>query len=362
MSGPSVNDLFCGLGGLTYGLEEAGLSVNVGIDWEDECRYPYEENTNSKFVKKDIRELTADELNEYYGEDDTKILVGCAPCQPFSDLNNTNNGNKAEHEKWGMLYAFAELIEQVSPAIVSMENVPGVEGTDPYEEFKTTLERNGYYVFDKPIYAPKYDIPQNRKRMVLLASRLGPIELKSPINESEDEYPTVRETIGPGSGLEEIEAGEQSDTDHLHKSRGLSKKNIKRIRSSTPGGTWEDWDKELRADCHRKDSGSSFKSSYSRMEWDKVAPTITTRFFNYGSGRFGHPEQDRALSLREGAMLQTFPKDYSFVPDEEDVVVQSIGRMIGNAVPVKLGEIIGESIIRHLDGKDPQRQLNVYND
>ena len=191
-----------------------------------------------------------------------------------------------------------------------------------------------------------YGVPQTRRRLVLLASRLGDINLIPPTHDRH-EFVTVRDSI---QNLDEIKAGDQSTADHLHKSSGLSDKNLERIRSSNPGGTWRDWDAELQAACHSRKSGRSYPSVYGRMQWEEPAPTITTQFHGYGNGRFGHPTQDRALSLREGAILQTFPDHYSFVPDGEPVHIAPVARLIGNAVPVQLGRAIGSSIVAHLDG------------
>jgi DNA (cytosine-5)-methyltransferase 1 len=152
--------------------------------------------------------------------------------------------------------------------------------------------------------------------------------------------------------LEPIKDGETSIEDPLHRASKLSSINKKRICQSRPGGTWRDWDRELRASCHLKPSGKSYVSVYSRMEGDKPAPTITTQFYNFGTGRFGHPDQDRALSLREGALLQTFPKYYKFIDPNHPFSIKCLGKHIGNAVPVKLGKIIGKSIMKHLEGSN----------
>ena len=136
--------------------------------------------------------------------------------------------------------------------------------------------------------------------------------------------------------------------DPLHKSAGLTEINLKRIKQSKPGGTWRDWDKTLLPECYKKPSGKSFGSVYGRMEWDKPSPTITTQFYSFGTGRYGHPEQDRAISLREGALLQTFPRNYKFFKDIDNISISTISRHIGNAVPVDLGKIIGMSINEHL--------------
>lgn len=342
----SAVDLFCGAGGLTYGLEEAGISVNAGIDIDPSCRYPYEANTEATFVEKSIRNLEPAEVETLYPEDHVKILVGCAPCQPFSSLRQKREDNEKD-EKWDLLNCFGDIIEGVNPSIVSMENVPKLRKQDIFEEFLETLEENGY---ESPywdvVYCPKYGVPQERSRLVLLASKLGEIELKEPKFDNPEEYKTVGDAI---KNLEPIEAGEQSEEDPLHKATNLQKINLKRIRESKPGGTWKDWPEELKLECHKKNTGRSYTPVYGRMEWDKPAPTITTQCYNYGSGRFGHPEQDRAISLREAALIQTFPKDYKFVKDEDEIRFERLGKLIGNSVPVKLAEVIGESIKIHLE-------------
>ena len=134
----------------------------------------------------------------------------------------------------------------------------------------------------------------------------------------------------------------------MHQAASLSPLNLKRIKQSKPGGTWLDWDKKLRCLCHRKKSGKSYGGVYGRMEWNKPGPTITTQFYVYGTGRFGHPEQDRALTLREGALLQTFPKKYKFIAPDRVYSLKKLGIHIGNAVPVRLGVIIGRSIKKHI--------------
>ncbi len=145
--------------------------------------------------------------------------------------------------------------------------------------------------------------------------------------------------------------------DSLHHACRLSALNLRRIRVSTPGGTWRDWDQSLLANCHRKKTGETYPSVYGRMEWDAPSPTITTQCFGYGNGRFGHPEQDRAITLREAAILQTFPDSYKFLPEGEKVKFSLLGRLIGNAVPVRLGEVIAETFRKHVRLHSPNRRL-----
>jgi DNA (cytosine-5)-methyltransferase 1 len=339
----AVIDLFCGVGGLTHGLSKAGIPVIAGFDLDETCKYAYETNNKSKFHCRDITELTGVEVNELYPEDCTKILVGCAPCQPFSPHTQKYPDRSARHD-WGLLNSFTRLITEIEPEIVSMENVFEISRTQVFQDFLFVLHVLSYNVSWKRVFCPDYGISQTRKRLVLLASRLGDIELIPPTHMPE-KYPTVRQTIG---NLPPIAAGEMHRTDHLHRTSALRALNLRRIMQSVPGGTWRDWDEQLISPCHKRETGRSYSGVYARMAPDAIGPTITTQFYNYGTGRFGHPEQNRALSLREGALFQTFPPDYDFLDPEMEFSIKRIGTHIGNAVPVNLGEAIGRSILRHL--------------
>ena len=341
--GFSAVDLFCGVGAVTHGLIKAGMPVNAGIDNDGSCKYAYEKNNRTKFVEKDIRGLSGAFVKKLYPDKHIRILVGCAPCQPFSK-HTLKNKNRNEDEKWGLLYSFSDIIRKVKPHVISMENVPEITNQKVFSDFVENLKSSGYHIFWKIVYCPDYGIPQSRKRLVLLASRLGEIKLLPGTHEP-SRYRTVRQTIGK---LEPIGDGEIFEKDPLHRTSKLSPLNKRRIKQSRPGGTWREWEEDLRSPCHRKKSGRSYGGVYARMEWDKLAPTITTQFYGFGTGRFGHPEQDRALSLREGALLQTFPKYYDFIDPKEEVSLKKTGIHIGNAVPVKLGAIIGKSIINHI--------------
>ena len=148
--------------------------------------------------------------------------------------------------------------------------------------------------------------------------------------------------------MPQLSAGEIDRRDFLHRASRLSAVNLDRIRFSTPGGTWRDWPEQLVTDCHKQPSGKGYASVYGRMTWDEPAPTMTTQFYGFGNGRFGHPEQDRAISLREGAILQSFPPCYKFVEPGNLVNFKTVGRLIGNAVPVELARAIARAIKRHL--------------
>ncbi len=332
-------DLFCGVGGLTYGLQKAGIKVIAGVDNDESCRYAYEENNHSKFISKSIMDFTGKELKKLYPKNSIKILVGCAPCQTFSQ-HTLKNKDRDKDEKWRLLYEFLRLIKESKPDFISMENVPQLRKYKVFQDFVNGLENEGYFVNYKIVNTPKYGIPQRRTRLILLASKNKEINLIPETNNSEN-YPTIKEVL---KKFPRIIDGEASKEDPLHRSWRLSPINKKRIKQSKQGGSWLDWDKDLVLKCHKKKRGATYKAVYGRMKWNQPSPTITTQFYSYGTGRFGHPTQNRAISLREGAMLQTFPEDYKFFENEEKISFSEIGRHIGNAVPVKLGEVIGKSI------------------
>lgn len=338
-------DLFCGVGGLTKGLEQSGINVIAGFDFEPSCRYAYEENNNARFIQKDITTLTSNEVNALYPEGTTvRILAGCAPCQPFSKYTQRYRKDGYKDEKWKLLYSFGRIAKEIRPDIIAMENVPELEKTTVFSDFTKELKDCGYHIFHKVVYCPDFGVPQSRKRLILLASLWDEIEL-IPNTHTPETYVTVRDAIG---NLPHLVAGSSDPNDLMHSCTALSEKNLRRIRQSVPGGTWRDWDEDLQLKCHKKSSGQTFPSVYGRMVWDEPSPTITTQFYGYGNGRFGHPEQDRALSLREGAILQSFPPDYKFISSTDILNKKRLGVQIGNAVPVRLGEVIGLSIINHI--------------
>lgn len=338
-------DLFCGLGGLTHGLARKGIRVVGGVDIDPQCRYPYESNNSAKFHEMDVRNLTGKNLAAMFGEADLRLLAGCAPCQPFSKYSRggKRRGGKTgrNRTKWDLVSDFGRLVQEVRPELVTMENVPQLLEHKVFEELLLSLA--GYEVKWAVVDCSQYAVPQTRKRLVVLASRLGPIDLPEPTSKKPR---TVRHAI---SHLPALEAGGSDPKDPLHAACSLSDLNLRRIRASKPGGTWRDWDDSLLAACHRKHSGKTYPSVYGRMDWDLPGSTITTQCFGYGNGRFGHPEQDRAISLREAAILQTFPHDYEFLRPGERVRFNILGRLIGNAVPVRLGEVLAEALIKHLE-------------
>lgn len=340
-----VIDLFCGIGALSHGLRRAGFEILAGYDIDPRCKYAYEKNNSAKFHARDVARLTATEIKEHYSGTLPTVLAGCAPCQPFS----TYKHRYAEDPKWNFVTKFAELAVEVSPDFITMENVPALlryKSGRVFDKFLSILVDAGYNVRHSIEKCEEYGVPQRRRRLVLVASRDFPLV---PLNKSAFGLRSVRDEI---AHLPKVSAGAKNSLDPLHVAAGLSEKNIERIKSSKPGGSWRDWPEHLRADCHRRASGKTYPSVYARMTWDAPSPTLTTQCFGYGNGRFGHPEQDRAITLREAAILQSFPSDYEFLPAGETPSFSEVGRWIGNAVPVRLAEAVGNSIITSMEAHE----------
>lgn len=338
----AVVDLFCGAGALSHGFLLEGFLIACGYDIDEACRFPFEENNAAPFVRRDVAEIDHVELAREFSSELPRILIGCAPCQPFSRYSQGR-----EDPKWRLLRDFARLVVDVEPDIVTMENVPQLtrfKDGRVFDDFVETLRAAGYRVRWMVAKCPDFGVPQDRSRLVLIGSKHGEPGLPERTHVPDD-YATVSQTIGD---MPPLTAGQANAVDRLHCASGLSELNLRRIRASQPGGTWRDWPPNLVAECHRKDTGCGYASVYGRMRWDRPSPTITTQFYGFGNGRFGHPEQDRALSLREGAMLQTFPCDYAFVRPGEPFHFAKIGRMIGNAVPVRLAQAVARAIKAHL--------------
>lgn len=338
-------DLFCGAGGLTRGLIDAGLKVVAGFDTDKHCKYAYETNNpGTKFHCRDVSTVTGAELNKLWSGKTARLLAGCAPCQPFSTAAHSSRDGDKMDPRYPLLQHFARLVRSCHPELVTMENVPSVRSHKPFVEFTDTLRQLGYDVWFRSVACVKFGVPQKRRRLVLLASRLGPVPRLEAPDDAEEK--TVSEVL---AGLPTLAAGERHPTDRIHIARNLSALNLTRIRHSKPGGTWQDWPQELRSECHTKASGSTYRSVYARMRGDQAAPTMTTQFFNFGTGRFGHPTEDRAITPREAAILQSFPHGYQFVDPDDEVTLARLGRMIGNAVPPKLGEAIGLAFKQHVE-------------
>jgi DNA (cytosine-5)-methyltransferase 1 len=332
--GGEVVDLFCGVGALSHGLKQAGLTIKAGYDVDARCKYAFEKNNSADFFARDVAKLTAMEIRKHFSGKAPSVLAGCAPCQPFSSYKQ----RYGEDPQWSLVTKFARLAVEVAPDFVTMENVPALlkyKAGLVFEQFCDLLTEAGYQLQWTIAKCEEFGVPQKRRRLVVIASKSA---ILKPLSPTHSAAISVREAIGD---LPHLQAGGADPNDRLHTSSSLTEVNVTRIRASKQGGTWRDWPEELRAACHRRPSGKTYPGVYARMSWDAPSPTMTTQCFGFGNGRFGHPEQDRAISLREAAILQSFPSDYEFLPKGERVSFTEVGRWIGNAVPVKLGEAIG---------------------
>lgn len=335
-------DFFSGAGGLTYGLKTAGIDVIAGIDNDDECRFTFEKNNKGAiFLKRDIAKYSPEELERdltIKKKDDYMIFAGCAPCQFWSIIRTSKEKSKKTKN---LILDFQKFVEYFEPGFVVVENVPGISSKreSPMGNFIVALKSLGYNVACGITDMSLYGVPQKRRRFTLLASRVSSISLPKPNGKKV----TVRDVLGTKNGFAKIEAGTTDKTKFLHTAAGLSKKNIERLRmTKKDGGDRSAWQNKTKYQLACYASGEKkFHDTYGRMWWDKPAPTITTKFFSISNGRFAHPEENRAISLREGATLQTFPKTYEFIGTS----MASIAKMIGNAVPPVFAKIIGEQII-----------------
>lgn len=325
-------DFFCGAGGLTRGLLDAGINVRLGIDFDENAKETYTQNNHVPFLGKDLRELTFRDLEPYIKKCKTPLLfAGCAPCQPFSQINRTQGDRKNED----LLLQFGAFIEHFKPQYIISENVPQLtKKRAVFDKFLKLLEKNGYIYDYSFVDAKDVGVPQMRKRLVLVASNVV-TEIQIPVTPKV--VKTVKDAI---SHFPQLSHGEDSPEYNHHSARNLSELNLIRIQHTPQnGGDSRSWPEELKLPCHKKVKG--FTDVYGRMFWDKPAPTLTTKCNSYSNGRFGHPEQDRAITLREAAALQSFPDDYIFYGNQG-----LVAKHIGNAVPPLLGKFLGEYIIQ----------------
>jgi len=231
-----------------------------------------------------------------------------------------------------------------------MENVPELaeRGREVFDHFVETLEKLKYRIDWKIVRCEEYGVPQLRRRLVLLASKLGDLKVPEGKLSTPERWKTVRTTIGD---LPPLKSGEECPTDRLHVASLLSDLNLKRIKATKwDGGNRRDWPEELVLECHKKSTGDRYHSIYGRMWWDRPSPTMTTLCTGIGNGRFGHPKQNRSITLREAALLQSFPRSYEFWPKEMKLNRGAVSRMIGNAVPPRLARALGEAIMAHVSG------------
>lgn len=338
-------DLFCGAGGLTRGLLDAGIEVRVGIDYDDSFKRTYDENNKpSRFHKMDIKRLTGQELEGLLKvqPNELSMLAACAPCQPFS----RHNKNHYHDRRKSLISQVGRILHEMQrkPDFIFFENVPAIIKIDKGRQVKMlckNLNRLGYNYKIDIVDAKDYGTPQTRKRFILIGI------LKTHMNEPVSfpvkthgkgrlPYKTVSETI---KDLPRLSAGQRHDTIPNHECAGIEDINLRRLKHTPKnGGSRTAWPQELVLDCHIDHAGH--KDVYGRMRWKEPSPTLTCKCVSISNGRFGHPSQLRGISLREAASLQSFPDTYEFFG-----MFGSMARQIGNAVPPLLAKVFGEHLI-----------------
>lgn len=357
-------DFFCGAGGLSKGLALSGIEVLAGIDNNVLCQATYNNNNApSRFIYADMKEYTPENLLAQFPElqnipQEELLFAGCAPCQPFSQANKSEERSPDAT----LLSQFGRFVEFFLPGQVMIENVPGiarVKGNSTFKRFIRLLENNDYNVVHKPTNAKYHGVPQNRIRLLVIATHGIRATFPNATHANkpkvgQKKLTTVRDAI---SRFPAISAGEAHATIPNHTAARLMPINLERLqRTPHDGGGRRDWPRHLFLQCHSGDY-DGHSDVYGRMYWDRPAPTLTCKCQSISNGRYAHPTQNRAISLREAAAIQTFPDDYIFYGSNTSIAAQ-----IGNAVPVLLGQIMGQHFqtMRELNGDLTESRENFY--
>jgi len=339
----ALADFFSGCGGTSLGFAQAGIAPVMAVDWEADAAATFRLNfPETVVIERDIRDLGVDDVHAALppSGDRVRLFAGCAPCQPFAGHRHAPTHRDGRSL---LLLEFLRFVQSMQPELIFVENVAGMQrlsaSQGPFAEFVDEVSKTHHVAYDT-ISSADYGIPQTRRRLVFVASRLGPIGMPAPTHGFGAEHPhtTVREWI---SDLPPLAAGREHPDVSSHRAMRLSSLNLARIRATPEGGDRRDWPRHLWPDCHRGGFGGH-TDVYGRLSWDKKAPALTTRCISYSNGRFGHPDQDRALSAREAARLQTFPIEFQFTGS-----LASQARQIGNAVPVALARRFGQHLMEH---------------
>ena len=333
---PTAIDLFCGSGGATVALKQAHFRVVAAVDNDPAaCRSYRRNNPRVRLFEQDIRKLSPDVVaDESLGDEPLDLLIVCAPCQPFSSQNRA----RSEDKRALLLLQASRFARHLKPKVIFVENVPGL-ASESNSDLLTKFKRRcgAGYKFSDPLMvdAADFGVPQRRRRCLLF----GTYGVETPTLPAAvtpaGKRKTVRETI---EHLPSLVAGDRDEDDPLHLSRNHAPITLERLKAvPVDGGSRDSLPQHLRLRCHT--DSKSFPDVYGRMAWDDVAPTLTTGCTDLTKGRFAHPDQDRAITLREAALLQTFPEDYRFVGSRKVIADQ-----IGNAIPPALVRALAPSL------------------
>jgi DNA (cytosine-5)-methyltransferase 1 len=315
------------------------MEIALGLDLDAAAAATYRKNfPKAAFVESDIGAIDPADVKASLGDSDAPlVLSACAPCQPFSTFRRKSLNDDSMRT---LLPALLPFVDSLAPDYIVVENVPGIqrEADGPLMVFVAGLKSRGYETAWKVVDCQRYGVPQRRRRLVLIASRFGEVPIPKPTHgPGLKPVATVGEWIGD---LPALEVGQQHRSVPNHVCGAIGDLNLRRLRASRDLGGRLHWPAELWLDCHQSHGGHS--DVYGCMAADAPAPVLTTKCTSISNGRFGHPSQDRAISVREAASLQTFPRTFEFVGG-----LKSTTRQVGNAVPVLLAKKLGESVIEH---------------
>ena len=349
-------DLFCGAGGLSLGLESAGVQVICGVDNWSAATKTYSANFRHPTLAADVSDLGASHILEFAGAvgRHVDLVVGGPPCQGFSIQRIGPDGDRRNN----LVLEFARIVLEFRPRMFLMENVPGLlgkRGRPVVEAFELKLSAAGYRVRSTLLNACEYGVPQSRRRVIICGWPKGEREFDfPPPTHSNADYLTVWDAIGdlaPPPGDCTALPG-----DPLHRRTRLSPLNLRRLEHIPPGGGMQDLPLHLRVACHRRGPGRiGHRFVYGRLAPDQPSATITARFDSFTRGKFGHPYETRNITLREGARLQSFPDTFKFIGNQEPIAA-----LIGNAVPPALAAVLGHQIVRTLDHPRPDEALDAH--
>ena len=330
-------DLFAGAGGLTVGMHMAGFQTKAAVEIEPAAVKAYELNhPNSKVFPKNIKEIDMKEIKEILGNEPLHLLAGCPPCQGFSSMRRLNKKQSVRDDRNSLVLEFLRFVKELKPLTIMMENVPGLVNYYLFKQVVKELKELGYNPKVEVVNVKDYGVPQRRKRLVMVGSLLGNLEVaKVDVPKA-----TVREAIG---GLPDIEEA----SDPVHKIVANHIPRIQEMISEIPkdGGSRKDLPEHRILECHKKEN-VGFHDVYGRLKWDDYSSTITGGCLNPSKGRFLHPEENRCITAREAALLQTFPEDYKF---PVDITKTAVALLIGNALPPKFSYYQSLNIRNHIE-------------